>query len=87
MIANIVDKRRHRYRWRKITAIMEATWHDNSVEDSDQSDAVRNANATGYEALEAVSLADAVAWANKADGEVTLFLYDAGEGTSLAKGF
>jgi len=83
MIANIVDQRRRPYRWREITAIVEATWHDNSVQDSDQSDSVQNADAVDYDAAERISLADAISWAHSLAGEVTLYLYDLGDGISI----
>ncbi len=39
VIFNIIDRRKRQYRWKKITAIIEPTYHDNSVEDSDQTKA------------------------------------------------
>jgi len=35
MILNIIDNRKRPYRWKRISAIIEATWHDNSCEDAD----------------------------------------------------
>jgi hypothetical protein len=35
MIWNIIDRRKRPYRWRVVTAIIEATWHDDSCPDSD----------------------------------------------------
>ena len=84
MIANIVDHRRHPYRWKQITAIVEDTWHDNSVAESDQADRGTDESDVGYAAEEGISLADAVKWANAFEGQVTLFLYDFGDGTRAA---
>jgi hypothetical protein len=36
MIANIIDKRERKYRWKRVQAIIEAVWHDNACKDSDQ---------------------------------------------------
>ena len=77
MIANIIDGRKRPYRWREITAIAEATAHDNGVPDSDQ--AGDEGNEVIYDVFERGSLADAVAWAEGLPGEVTLFLYDLGD--------
>jgi hypothetical protein len=75
-IANIIDRRKRRYRYRKINAIVEATSHDNYVADADQSDG----EGPVYDQLEHRSLADAILWAQKFDGEVTLYLYDEDDG-------
>ena len=80
MIFNIIDSRKRQYRWKKINAIVEATSHDNSCEDSDQQPPTE-ADVT-YEELESVSLQEAVIWAEAFDSAVTLYLYDEGEGTS-----
>jgi hypothetical protein len=36
MICNIIDRGKHRYRWKRIKAIVEATWHDNLKPDSEK---------------------------------------------------
>jgi hypothetical protein len=38
MISNIIDRRKRQYRWKQITAIIEPTYHDNSVDDSDETE-------------------------------------------------
>jgi hypothetical protein len=83
MIWNVVDKRTRPYRWAKINAIIEATWHDNRVPDTDivphlkpQEDEVT------YDQREGISLHDAVQWANNQTCPVTLYLYDDGVGTT-----
>lgn len=79
MIWNIRDQRKRPYRWKRINAIIEATWHDNTAPDSDQAE--RKPNATEYAEREGISVADAIAWANAHPDAVTLFLYDDGRGT------
>lgn len=76
MIVNVVDRRSREYRWKTVDAIAEATWHDNTVDDSDQ--ALPDEMTLDYASLPRTSLSDAIAWASKMDGQITLFLYDAG---------
>lgn len=78
MICNIVDRRKREYRWREINAIIEATSHDNGCADSDQQPAADNDMT--YDQLEGVSLQEAIVWASKEPSQVTLYLYDKGEG-------
>jgi hypothetical protein len=80
MIWNIVDNRERRHRWKRINAIIEPTWHDNSCQDSDQAD--EDAEAAVYEQREGISLEEAVAWATAKPYGVTLFIYDEGCGTA-----
>lgn len=80
MIWNIIDRRERRHRWKAITAIIEPTFHDNSVPDSDTAEEIEGV--TEYEEREGVSLADAVAWASAFPFPVTLYLYDLGKGTN-----
>ena len=80
MIWNIIDNRKRRYRWKRINAIIEATWHDNPGTDSDQAES--SPDDIVYDQREGVSLADAIAWANSLPSGVTLFLYDEGRGTT-----
>ena len=74
MILNIVDRRQQPYRWRQIKAIIEPTWHDNSVRDSDQAEVVHDV--LDYDEREGISVADAVQWASALSFDVTLYLYD-----------
>jgi hypothetical protein len=73
-IANIVDHRKHKYRFVKINAVVEPTCHDNSLADSDQVE--WNYKGIGYDEIEHVTLADALAWAQSFMHPVTLFIYD-----------
>jgi hypothetical protein len=81
MIWNIVDERTRRYRWKSVNAIVEAVENDNSCTDSDQAPA-SDPIAVSYDALEAVSVNEAVAWAMSQPCPVTLYLYDEGSGFS-----
>jgi hypothetical protein len=83
-LVNIVDERNHKYRFLKINVALEATWHDNAVEDSDK---VEKEDGPAYEDREDISLSDAVEWANAFETPVTLYLYDQGKGiTTRRKG-
>jgi hypothetical protein len=77
MIANIIDNRKRRYRWKKINAIIEPTYHDVDIDDADQIDEP-GPDAPVYDRRLAISVADAIAWATEIDCPVTLFLYDLG---------
>ena len=83
MIWNIIDKRSRPYRWATINAIAEATWHDNSVKDTDVAPA--SDDDVDYAQEEGISLAEAILWATELPGAVTLYLYDAGAGTTAAE--
>jgi hypothetical protein len=76
MIWNIADHRTRPYRWKRINAIVEAIWHDNSREDSDQAGEVPEEIV--YDKREGISLADAIAWASGLPDRVTLYLFDEG---------
>ena len=78
MISNIVDQRKQRYRWKRITAIVEPTFHDNCIDDSDQTEPELESIAYAERAV--ISLADAIAWASSFPFAATLYLYDLGEG-------
>jgi hypothetical protein len=78
MIWNIVDMRKRHYRWKAISAIMEPTYHDNSVADSDQVDEIDFD--TIYDERAEISVADAVNWVQSLPFPATLYLYDLGDG-------
>lgn len=83
-IVNIIDGRRHEYRWKTINAIVEAAWHDNSCKDSDR---VPSSGDPGpsYEEREHISLQAAITWAQSFKTPVTLYLYDRDGGIYVAK--
>jgi hypothetical protein len=76
MIANILDRRKRPFRWKRVDAIIEPTWHDNACADSDQ--ATKDDREPIYDERKGISLADAVTWAQALPLEVTLYLYDEG---------
>ncbi len=80
MLWNIIDRRTRPHRWREVNAIVEATEHDNSCKDADQAPESDPSLTVDYEALEAVSVAEAVQWAESKLCPVTLYLYDLGQG-------
>lgn len=78
-VLNVIDRRKRKYRFLKVNAIIEPTWHDNSLDDSDKShpDGVKGAMAwMGYDEKERVSVQEAFEWASKHPDDVTLYLYD-----------
>lgn len=78
MLWNIIDRRKRPYRWKIVNAIVEAVEHDNSCLDADQ--ALDSEHPVTYDALEAVSVNEAIKWAMEQPSPVTLYLYDDGEG-------
>lgn len=80
MLWNIIDNRTRPYRWREVNAIVEATEHDNSCKDADLAPESDPNLTVDYKALEAVSVAEAVQWAESMPCPVTLYLYDLGSG-------
>jgi hypothetical protein len=82
MIWNIIDKRTRPYRWANINAIIEATWHDNSVVDTDIAPELRFEDDVIYEQRECISLHEAIDWASNQTCPVTLYRYDLGKGTT-----
>jgi hypothetical protein len=73
-IVNIIDRRKRRYRFMKINAIVEAASHDNGAKDSDQIDGPDQGPA--YLQREHISLAEAIIWGGQFPAPVTLFIYD-----------
>lgn len=79
MIVNIVDSRTRKFRWMKVKAIIEPTWHDNSCQDADQSQP--SLNEIELSKIASVSVQDAITWAHSLGYGVTLYLYDEEEVT------
>jgi len=80
MLWNVIDRRTRPYRWREVNAIVEAIEHDNSCADADQAPESDPLLTVDYDALEAVSVQEAIAWPNGQRCPVTLYLYDLGGG-------
>lgn len=78
MLWNIIDRREHPFRWKRVNAIIEATSNDNDVNDSDE--APMHDDDVVYAQRVYITVAEAVEWAMSQEQPVTLFLYDAGKG-------
>ena len=81
MLSNIIDRRKHPYRFKKITAIVEPTWHDNHCQDADQCE--MKVAWFGYDEKLECTVNEALEWGFLKPGENTLFLYDLGQGTDI----
>ena len=82
-IANIIDRRKHPYRFAKINAVVEPTYHDNSIDDADK---VKPGYAgVGYDEREHITMADAIVWAGSFAEPTTLFIYDHDDGIYTAR--
>jgi hypothetical protein len=80
VILNVIDRRGRPYRWKTINAIVESTWHDNTVADADQASDEGTDDEIGYAERRGHSVAEAVSWAHAMEEAVTLYLYDEGNG-------
>ena len=86
MILNIVDRRKNNYRWRNVYAVIEPTVHDNSVKNSDKTNAEESYYAgIGFDEQTNISVKDAIKWANDQLTYVTLYLYDLDEDQWITK--
>ncbi|MVO16341.1 hypothetical protein GO984_11025 [Rhodobacteraceae bacterium CY05] len=79
MIKNLIDHRKRPYRWKAVNAVVESTWHDNSCEDADKV-AVGDEMVGLCEERRNISVAEAMTWGMSMKEEVTLYLYDQGQG-------
>lgn len=84
MLVNIIDRRKHPYRFLKINAIIEPTRHDNRIKDADHANG--KDNWIGYDEREHIKLIDAIEWAVTFPDELTLYLYDEDSGIYITKG-
>lgn len=77
-LTNIIDRRKTDYKFKKINAVVEATWHDNRVPGSDRVDV--DPDAPAYAEKEHTTVNEAIKWAESFIGEVTLYIYDPNDG-------
>jgi hypothetical protein len=77
MIQNIIDNRKRQHRWKRINAVVEPTWHDNKVTNSDRAEPATNES--DYDERSGISLAEAVVWAQGLPYPLTIHLYDEDE--------
>jgi hypothetical protein len=78
-IWNVIDSRKKPYRFAKINVIVEASWHDNFVNNADQAPTQHHFGGElgpSYDEKEHITLTEAIQWANSFTGPVTLYLYD-----------
>ena len=75
MLVNIQDLRERPYRWSSVLAIAESATEDNSAEDSDKVEP-SGISQIDYAEKDGVSVREAVQWAERLDGMVSLTLYD-----------
>jgi hypothetical protein len=76
LIWNIVDRRRNHHRWRKIHAVVEATWHDNPASGADQAPESGSDADVTFDERSDISINAAIAWANSQSSPVTLYISD-----------
>ena len=79
-IVNIIDRRKRKYRFLKVNAVVEAAWHDNTCQDSDQVEYKSRLDGPDYREKEHITLEEAVLWGNSFSEKVTLFVYDEDRG-------
>ena len=85
MIWNIIDRRKRPYRWKCVNAIIEDTWHDNSVSDSDEAPEDLSGAGVIYDQRASITLTEAIRWANEQVSPVTLYIYDEGAGFNVGR--
>lgn len=78
MIVNLIDLRERQYRWASILAVVESASKDNTAKDSD---CVGDGLGVeiDYAERDGISVREAVLWADRLEGMVTLYLYDRDE--------
>ncbi len=79
MILNIVDRRKRNYRWQTVNAVLENTHQDNEASDSDQAREDCESQLI-YDGRRNISVREAIPWGMAEKAEVTLYLYDEGDG-------
>ena len=75
MIINVMDLRERPYRWKTVCAVVQSAAKDNVAEDADQVTHDMGVE-IDYAERDGISVRDAVLWADRLEGMVTLYLYD-----------
>ena len=75
MLVNVIDLREQEYRWAQIMAVLESATKNNEAEDADQVKPGAGIE-IDYAERTGISVRDAMLWAEKTDGPLTLYLYD-----------
>ena len=78
MIVNLIDLRSRQYRWASVLAVVEAAAKDNEAEDADKVGRGMGIE-IDYAERDGISVREAVLWADRLEGMVTLYLYDRDE--------
>lgn len=76
MIVNVLDLREKPYRWSDVLAVAQNAAEDNIAEDSDKVPELGEGIQIDYAEREGVSVREAILWAERLDGMVTLHIYD-----------
>lgn len=78
MLINVLDLRERPYRWNNVLAVAENAAEDATADDADP--VPQNSLAQiDYAEREGISVREAILWAEKLDGLVTLSIYDRDE--------
>lgn len=75
MLVNLIDLRERPYRWGSVMAVVESAAKDNEAADADTVEAGSGIE-IDYAEKDGVSVREAVLWADRLEGMVTLYLYD-----------
>jgi hypothetical protein len=82
MIWNVIDRRTSPYRWERINAVVEPTWHDDNCRDADRAEPCDGE--IDYDERNSISVFEAISWAHGLPFPVTLYIYDESSGTTLS---
>ena len=75
MLVNVMDFRERPYRWSRVLAVVQNAAEDATADDADPVPDM-GAVVIDYAEREGISVREAVLWAERLDGMVTLQLYD-----------
>ena len=75
MLVNMIDLREREYRWSRVMAVLESATKNNEAEHADHVKPGLGIE-IDYAERVGISVREAVLWAEKTDGPLTLYLYD-----------
>ncbi|SMX22567.1 hypothetical protein [Boseongicola aestuarii] len=75
MLVNVIDLREREYRWSRVMAVLESATKNNDAEEADQVKPGLGVE-IDYAERTGLSVREAMLWAEKTDGPLTLYLYD-----------
>lgn len=84
MLINVIDLREKPYRWSDVLAVAQNAAEDNVAEDADQVPSAGADIQIDYAEREGISVREAILWAERLDGMVTLHIYDREEEEAVA---